>query len=157
MSQIDYQFITVADKKELALVSAWYLQEWQMPATVVVERLANCSPDGIPFHLLLLANGEPVATAGIHTTVSIMKTCPRFENYRYWLALVYTDPQHRNLGYGRMLCQKIEAIARERSAKDIYLFTHTAESMYTKLGWKVLEAVQHKGNLVAVMHKSLLK
>lgn len=155
MSQIDYQFITIADKEELSLVCDWYLQEWQMPAAVVRERMANCSPDGIPFHLLLLANGEPVATGGIHTTVSIMKTCPRFEKYTYWLALVYTDPQHRNMGYGRMLCQKIEAIARERLAEDIYLFTHTAEPMYAKLDWKVLEEVQHKGNLVAVMHKSL--
>ncbi len=80
---------------------------------------------------------------------------PQFNIYGPWLALVYTTTENRNKGYGALLCEKIEEHAKELKLKEIYLFTHTAESLYIRLGWTPFERLAIKDINIVVMKKEL--
>jgi predicted GNAT family acetyltransferase len=69
--------------------------------------------------------------------------------------LVYTLPEYRGRGYGAMLCEEIQGRSKELGTKQLYLFTHTAESLYKRLGWEELERIALKGKDIAVMKKEL--
>jgi len=64
---------------------------------------------------------------------------PRLNEYKDWLALVYTIPGERGKGYGAQLCNFIMVRAKEKGVKKMYLFTEKAESLYMRLGWTMLE------------------
>ncbi len=155
MPIISYHRIKPEDKAILEQVAEWYLKEWNMTPETTIQRLSHFPTKGIPFHLLMTVDGIPVATGGLAHEVSLMKEEPRLKIYQPWLALVYTTPENQNKGYGTMLCQKIEEMAKELGVKEYYLFTYTAEKLYLKLGWQVMERFVARGKSMVVMKKEL--
>lgn len=156
MRQIHYHRITPQDRSMLQQIAAWYEAEWNMEPATTVARIADFPVAGIPFHLFMTADGVPVATGGLAHHVSLMNEEPRLKMYGPWLALVHTAPEHQNKGYGSLLCQKIEEMVKELGVKEYYLFTYTAEKLYTKLGWQVMERFVARGKNMVVMKKQIL-
>ena len=74
---------------------------------------------------------------------------------RAGLSLVYTTPENQNKGYGTMLCHKIEDMARAQGVQEYFLFTYTAEKLYTKLGWQVMERLVARGKDMVIMKKKI--
>lgn len=152
---IAYKRITSADTALIDLITDWYFEEWNIDKTATVERLKGFPDDGIPFQLVMTVDGSPIATGGVYHHVGLLDAVPRLKEFQPWLALVYTISEHRGKGYGARLCEEIERRVIGLGTKELYLFTHTAESLYKRLGYTELERVALKGKDIAIMKKEL--
>ncbi|WP_291880766.1 hypothetical protein [Leptospira sp.] len=59
----------------------------------------------------------------------------------------------RRKGYGALLCEQHEFLAKLRGFSELYLFSDTAVSLYARLGWEKVEIVPFGSRLVIVMKK----
>src|SRR4051812_5806962 len=94
--------ILPSDHQSINLIAGWYSHEWNIPEETTFQKLSTLPETDI--HYLVYANGEAVATGGLHTQVGLLHTHPEFVLYGPWLALVYTPAEHRNNGYASALC-----------------------------------------------------
>jgi GNAT superfamily N-acetyltransferase len=150
METIHYQPL---DETSLPLVAGWYQSEWNMPPENTLNKLRNLQAPEV--HLVQLLDGAPVATGGVHRHVPVIDRYPHLAVHPYWLALVYTQPVLRGRGLGAALCTKLQMQAKAAGMDVLHLFTHTAESLYTRLGWEVTERIAAGGKDIAVMKFSL--
>ncbi|MDF3077354.1 MAG: GCN5-related N-acetyltransferase [Sphingobacteriaceae bacterium] len=154
MTEIEYQLIRPNDDENIKLIADWYLSEWNIPVQATIEKTKKLSADNSEFQVLLTLN-EPIATGGLYTHVGLLDKEPRLKVYKHWLALVYTKPEFRRKALGAMICNHIQEHAKRLGLKDIYLFTHTAESLYKRLEWQELERLELGGKDIVVMKKDL--
>jgi GNAT superfamily N-acetyltransferase len=152
---ISFQKVTPYDKKLIDLIADWYLQEWNIPKEQTIQKISSFPVDSIPFQIVMTIDDVPIATGGIYDHVGLLDREPRFRIYRPWLALILTIPEYRNLGYGKLLCEKIQDISKDLGLKEIFLFTHTAESLYKRLNWQELERINLNDRHIVVMKKNL--
>jgi GNAT superfamily N-acetyltransferase len=143
------------DTALIKLIAHWYLMEWSIPSKDTFEGLSRLPAQGIPFQVVISVGGKPVATGGLYNNVNLHKVEPRFKAFGPWLSVIYTAKGHRQKGIGTQLCKKVVEMAKALGVKEIYLYSHTAESMYKKLGWVEMERVQYKGKDTTVMRKEL--
>ena len=155
MNNIAYKKITPTNNDLISLIADWYFTEWNIDKAATTEHLTSFPNNGIPFQLVMLLDGSPIATGGIYHHVGLLDAIPRLKEFQPWLALVYTLPEHRGKGYGAKLCEEIQAQAKLAGMDQLYLFTHTAESLYKRLGWEQLERIELKGKDIAIMKKEL--
>ena len=153
--KINYQLVKPGDKQTIDLIANWYVSEWNIPKEITIQKLSHFPDQGFPFQVLMTIDDIPVATGGIYEHVALLDREPKFKVYKPWLALVYTIPDNRNKGYGALLCEKIQGMAKDRGLKEIFLFTHTAESLYRRLGWEQLERIEIGEKNIVVMKKQL--
>ena len=139
----------------IELIAKWYLKEWDIPVEQTHERLANLPNDDVIFQLLLINDGEPVATGGLYNKVGLLNIHPKFLKFKPWVALLFTNEKKRNQGFGEKLLFKIEDIANELGFKELYLHTFTAEKLYLRNNWKSFDRVEYKGHITAVMKKEI--
>lgn len=73
-----------------------------------------------------------------------------------WIAGVFVLPEHRGKGYSRELIAHAETVAKERFDLDkIYLYTGSAEGLYIKTGYTVVERFDSDTRELVVMEKRL--
>jgi GNAT superfamily N-acetyltransferase len=74
-----------------------------------------------------------------------------------WLAGVFVQPAFRGQGYATELVRRVEAFASSASVPTLWLYTWTAEPLYTRLGWQRagLETDPKRGREVALMTRRL--
>lgn len=155
MTSINYQFVKPDDNKNIELIADWYADEWHIPAQTTIRKLKDLSADKSQFQVLMTIDNIPIATGGLYNHVGLLDREPRFKIHQNWLALVYTKPEYRNNGYGALICNHIQDYSKELGLKEIVLFTHTAESLYRRLGWEQLERLALGGKDIVVMRKEL--
>ncbi len=152
---ISYKKVSSEDITNIHLIADWYLKEWHIPAGTTIQKLSIPATEAVPFQIIMSIDNVPIATGGLYYHVALLDIEPQFNIYGPWLALVYTTTENRNKGYGALLCEKIEEHAKELKLKEIYLFTHTAESLYIRLGWTPFERLAIKDINIVVMKKEL--
>jgi GNAT superfamily N-acetyltransferase len=152
---ISFQKVNPKDKEIINLIADWYLQEWDIPKDRTIQKLSNFPLDIILFQIIMTIDCLPIATGGIYNHVGLLDREPRFKVYSPWLALVFTTPEYRNLGYGTLLCEKIQDVSKELGLREIFLFTHTAEKLYKRLDWHELERVNLNNKEIVIMKKTL--
>jgi GNAT superfamily N-acetyltransferase len=152
---IAYKRITPTHANLISLIADWYFTEWNIDNAATIERLNGFHNEGVPFQVVMTLDGAPIATGGVYNHVGLLDAVPRLKEFQPWLALVYSLPEHRGKGYGAKLCEKIQAQAKLAGIDQLYLFTHTAESLYKRLGWEQLERIELKGKDIAIMKKEL--
>jgi len=157
MTEIKYQFITPDDNKNIELVADWYLHEWNIPIQTTTDKIKNLSADNYEFQILMTLDNKPIATGGLYNHVGLLDKEPRLKIYKNWLALAYTKPESRGKGLGALICNRIQDHSKDLGLKDIYLFTHTAENVYKRLGRQQLERLALGGKDIVVMKKNLKK
>ncbi|QHT71650.1 GNAT family N-acetyltransferase [Rhodocytophaga rosea] len=155
MSKIQFKLISPGDHETIELIAQWYEIQWNIPASVTIKKINAFSTNGLERQVIMLLENSPVATAGIYHHVSLVDKVPRFGMYKHWLALVYTLPAHRNKGLGALVCNYMQDQAKALGIAQLYLFTHTAETLYTRLGWHPIERLELGGKNIAVMKKDL--
>jgi GNAT superfamily N-acetyltransferase len=155
MTEIKYQLIKPDDTKEIEIIADWYLSEWNIPIQTTIEKTKNISADDNEFQILMTTDNTPVATGGLYTHVGLLEKEPRFKVYKHWLALVYTTPESRGKGFGALICNHIQSVAKNLGLNEMYLFTHTAENLYKRLEWQQLERLALGGKDIVVMKKEL--
>jgi GNAT superfamily N-acetyltransferase len=72
-----------------------------------------------------------------------------------WLGGLLVLPQWRNQGVGTMLMNRATEEARRLDVPQLYLWTHSAEGLYHKLGWQVVERANYFGKEAVVMQIDL--
>ena len=72
-----------------------------------------------------------------------------------WLGGLLVLPKWRNHGVGTMLMQRATEEARRLDVPQLYLWTHSAERLYDKLGWQVVERTNYFGKAAVVMQIDL--
>lgn len=111
---------------------------------------SGISRSGPPQTFVALAAGVPVGTA----TLAITDLDERPE-LTPWAADVFVPPEARGRGYAAHLIRAIEDACRDASIATLWLHTHTAERLYTRLGWKTVEYFDLHGERTALMRRDL--
>ncbi|MCX6350736.1 MAG: GNAT family N-acetyltransferase [Bacteroidetes bacterium] len=151
MAAISFQKISIEDKIQIKEIADWYFDEWKIPTEKTILKLTNLPEENLPFQMALNVGGQMVATAGVYFHVGLLDHRPEFKIFSPWLALVYTSTENRNKGYGKMLCEKVQEMTKEAGVKELFLFTDSAEKLYSKLGWQVMDRFSlGKRNLVVM-------
>lgn len=153
MDNPQFQLIHADNHAEIDLIAAWYLEEWGVPLEKTISKLKKLNQATNEFHVLMKVDGVPVATGGVHHYVSLLDRELRMRQYTYWLALVYSVPDVRGRGMGAALCEYIHKHAQMLGLEQIVLFTHTAEPLYKRLGWQVIERLQDGDKDIVIMKK----
>lgn len=155
MTDIKYHIIKPDDNQNIEIIADWYLSEWNIPILTTIEKTQKLSVDNFEFQILMTLDNKPIATGGLYNHVGLLDREPRLKIYKNWLALVYTKPDYRGKGLGALICKYIQEYSKELGLKDIYLFTHTAESLYKRLAWQQLERLNLGGKDIVVMKREL--
>lgn len=157
MAEIACSRLTYNQSDIFQQIANWYQMEWKFPLETTLSRLTAITPQKDQFQLVMTRNGVPIGTAGVYNNVRILEKIPRLNIYKYWLALVYTIPMERGKGYGAMLCEKVEEEAKKEGLSKLHLYTDTAESLYKRCGWQVLERMEVESRNIVVMEKDLAR
>lgn len=72
-----------------------------------------------------------------------------------WLGGLFVLPEYRNRGVGTLLMDRATEEARKLNIAKLYLWTHTAERLYQKLGWQLVERTDYFGKQAVVMEMNL--
>jgi len=140
---------------ELARLS-W--EEWQevyqqrkqtLEDTVKIYR-GRMNTDRLPLTLVALQASELVGMVSLK--FHDMDTRPDLDP---WLGGLLVLPEWRNRGMGTTLMRRATEEARRLNVSQLYLWTHTAEGLYYKLGWQVVERTNYFGKKSVVMQIDL--
>lgn len=102
----------------------------------VVNHMSNAKDNTLPITLVAFEKGECLGTVSIFE--NDLKTR---EMYKPWLASLYTKPEHRGRGIGKMLIDKTIDVVKELGFNELYLRTENASDYYKSRGWTFLETV----------------
>lgn len=68
-----------------------------------------------------------------------------------WLAGVFVAPDFRRRGIGSALVERVVQHATQLGVMRLYLYTPTADQVYSRLGWSALVRTHYRGADVTVM------
>ena len=112
--------------------------------------------DRLPLTLVAVQPGLAVNWRELVGMVSLkfhdMDTRPDLDP---WLGGLLVLPKWRNRGVGTMLMHRATEEAGRLNLRQLYLWTHSAEGLYRKLGWQVVERTNYVGKEAVVMQIDL--
>lgn len=156
--QKEWVIITTADRPDLVpTVACWLWHEFwrhdgytpEQTQAVVAASLARSGP---PQTFVLLVDGEPIGTATLAA-----EDLDERPDLTPWLAGVFVVPEARGRGYVAHLIAAVEAVCRAASITTVWLYTNTAEHVYTRAGWHTADTVPRHGKRpVTLMRRDLL-
>jgi N-acetylglutamate synthase-like GNAT family acetyltransferase len=97
-----------------------------------------------------MVDAEPVGLASL--VVCDMGTRPDLSP---WLAAVYVLPAFRRRGIATALVTHVLVQAWWFGVRQLYLWTDSAASLYSRVGWRPLAEEPYKGKTVLVMVQDL--
>jgi len=153
--ELHFKLVSSENTALIRLIAEWYAAEWNIPTEISSDKLRQLPAGNHQFQVVMYLGDKPIATGAVYNHVGIQDKMPRLNAYQHWLALVYTFPEFRQRGYGALLCEYIQEHARVLGLKELYLFTHTAESLYRRLLWEQVERIEANGKDIVVMRKTL--
>jgi GNAT superfamily N-acetyltransferase len=141
--------------EELARLS-W--KEWQEIYQKRDQTLEHCvknyrermNTDRLPVSLVALQDGQLAGMVSLK--FHDMDTRPDLDP---WLGGLLVLPEWRNRGVGTMLVHRATEEARKLNISPLYLWTPSAERLYRKLGWQVIERTNYFGKEAVVMSMDL--
>jgi len=136
----------------ISTLARWVYDEWGhlMPHVtldmLIGEFRARTARHAIPETFVALENDEIVGMASL--VEDDMGTRPELTP---WLAAVYVLPEFRSRGIGLTLVKAAIEEAKALGVERLYLFTPDRVRFYSRLGWKVIEHTQYRGQNVTIM------
>lgn len=153
---MEYKNVSSSEIKTINQISDWYLKEWKIPKEKTIKSLTENTDKNVIFQTLMIDNKALIGTGGLYHRVGIQNRIKKYENYSPWVALMFTEPKVRGNGLGAKLLNKIELEAKNKGFSKIYLFTHTAESLYKRKGWHEIERYNIEGKDIVIMDKNFV-
>ena len=152
---IDYLANCPEHVDELARLSwkEWqdiYEQRKQTLEHSVKNYRERMNTDRLPVTLVALQASELVGMVSLK--FHDMDTRPDLDP---WLGGLLVLPEWRNRGVGMRLMHRATEEARRLNVSRLYLWTHTAQGLYHKLGWQVVERTNYFGKEAVVMEIDL--
>jgi predicted N-acetyltransferase YhbS len=143
----------LADRPEfIPTLAEWHFREWAYfrPGDSVANRVRllheRSGRRELPITFVASSGAELLGSAMlIHHE---MDTRPQ---YTPWLAGVFVAPAQRQRGVGRALTQHVISEAAARGFPTLYLFTPSAESFFSHLGWSIVEHTRYRDADVTIM------
>ena len=99
----------------------------------------------------------PLAFVALKDGVVIGTGCLKYGDFELrpqldpWLGGLFVLPNHRDQGVATALIQRLLQEARRLDLPVLYLWTASAEALYTKLGWEAIETLDYCGSSASVM------
>jgi len=146
------------DIELIELIANWYYQEWKIPTEKTIQRISKFKKKEFPFHIIVKKEGQPIATGGLYTDdgMGLPTLMPDYRNrYEPWVALLYTIPKVRGKGLGAILTSIVEEMGVELGYTTQYLYTFTAEPLYIRQGWEVIERLTYNGHENTVLMRKI--
>lgn len=152
--RIDY----LADHQEfIPTLARWHYDEWAYlrPGDSVGARAtrlrADCGRGEIPTTFVAFSGSALLGSAMLiaHDMDTRMELTP-------WLAGVFVAPDYRRQGIGSALVKRVVECAKMLGVGRLYLYTPSAEEMYSRLGWSAVEQTSYRGADVVVMSYDFL-
>ena len=106
--------------------------------------------DRLPLALVALHGGELIGMVSLK--FHDMDTRPDLDP---WLGGLFVVQGWRKRGVGSMLMHRAVDEGRRLKVPRFYLWTVSAEGLYRKLGWQVVERTEYCGNNAVVMQMDL--
>jgi GNAT superfamily N-acetyltransferase len=137
-------------------LAQWSWSEWQ---PIYQERGQNFADalknyrertniDRLPLALVALHGEELVGTVSLK--FHDLDVRPKLDP---WLGGLFVPQDWRRRGVASMLMHRAMEEARKLKLRDLFLWTSSAEGLYLKLGWEVVERTEYCGNKIVVMRK----
>ena len=123
-----------------------YLERGQTFGDAVKNYRERTNIDCLPLTLVALHGDELVGTVSLK--YHDLDTRPNLDP---WLGALLVLPQWRGRGIATALMRRAVEIARDSNLERLYLWTHSAEGLYLKLGWSVVERDNYCGKNIVVM------
>ena len=127
-----------------------YKQRKQTLKHSVKNYRERMSTDRLPLTLVALQGGELVGMVSLK--FHDMDTRPDLDP---WLGGLLVLSEWRNRGIGTMLTHRATEEAQRLNVPQLYLWTHSAEGLYQKLGWQVVERTNYFDKPAVVMQIDL--
>lgn len=156
------EILPLKERPEMADVcAAWSFAEWgcmmegrTLEASVQGYR-NSLKNDNLPVSWVAFCEGKPAGSIRLK-----LNDHPDITDLNPWLASVFVHPLFRGHGLAKALCLHLEDRTRnEYGFEKLYLFTTTAEKLYSSIGWKrtgtVRDPVWSRPEGAALMEKSL--
>jgi len=102
--------------------------------------------DCLPLALVALDGGELIGTVSLK--FNDLDTRPELDP---WLGGVFVIPEWRGRGVATLLMQRAVEAAAKLGLTKLYLWTSSAEGLYQKLGWQVVERSEYCGKDIVIM------
>lgn len=102
----------------------------------VVHYFSNTKDYSFPITLVAFENEDCFGTVSIFENDLKIRSM-----YKPWLASLYTKPENRGRGVGKMLIDKAISVVSELGYDELYLRTEDASDYYRNRGWTYLETV----------------
>jgi GNAT superfamily N-acetyltransferase len=140
----------------LPIVAKWVFEEWghQNPESslesMTVELRSWLNNTSAPAALIGLHQGKPIASS----IIKIRELDP-FPQYTYWLGGVYVLREYRSLGIGSLVVEYSSHIANQLGIHELYLYTHSHEDFYAKLGFNPVERPCYQSRKITIMKRLL--
>ena len=102
--------------------------------------------DALPLALVAFADGKLIGTVSL--MVHDLATRPEITP---WLASLFVLPERRRRGVASLLIERAVAEARRLKLPTLFLWTSSAEALYLKLGWRIVERTEYCGKSIVIM------
>ena len=159
MSKLNITIEYLAERPEfLERLAQLSWEEWQEIYQQRDQTLEHCmknyqermNTDRLPLTLVGLNDRQLVGMVSLK--FHDMDTRPDLDP---WLGGLFVLPEWRNRGVGTMLTYRATEEARKLNMPRLYLWTHSAERLYHKLGWQVVERTEYFGMEAVVMQRTV--
>jgi GNAT superfamily N-acetyltransferase len=151
------RYTYLADQPQLLPILAdWFYEEWgdtdagRSPEYMRQVLSSYLNRDRIPLAIVRMRGSRPIATASLK--IREMETHPQ---YLHWLGGVYVHPDFREQGIGSQLVEFAAREAQKFSVQDLYLYTRSHASFYSRLGWQEIERTLYKNRAAVIMKRNL--
>ena len=107
-------------------------------------------------------DGSLPATLVLHEGMELMGSvsvvfgdCPARPDLDPWLASLYVVPERRGQGHGLELVRAAIALAAAAEAKRLHVFTESAEKLFQRCGFEILERTTLQDVPISVLFRIL--
>jgi putative hydrolase of the HAD superfamily len=140
----------------VATIAEWIFDEWghQDPENSLEKSVARMQSrlniDTPPIALVGLIEKTPIACSNI-----LIRELDQYPQYKHWLGGVYVLSEFRNKGFGSAVVETSSQIAAKLGLRELYLYTHSHEDFYKRLGYTHVKRPLYQGRKIVIMKKQL--
>jgi GNAT superfamily N-acetyltransferase len=120
--------------------------------TALAEFLNQKADGSLPATLVLHEGTELLGSVSV-----VFGDCPARPDLDPWLASLYIVPQRRGQGYGLELVQAAIELAAGAEADCLHVFTESAQKLFQRCGFEILEFTMLQGVPISVLFRTLQK
>ena len=123
--------------------------DWDVQAALA-EFLNQKADGSLPATLVLHDEMELVGSVSV-----VFGDCPARPDLDPWLASLYVVPERRGQGHGLGLVQAAFELAAAAGVRRLHVFTESAEKLFQRCGFEMLERTMLQGMPIAVLARPL--